>query len=112
MSENIEQQLIKQLTDAHAMEKQAIQLLDKGASIIGDEEIGRILRAHRLQTQEHERYVAERLQAYGQSPSKLKDVAAQAGALGIGLAAKGLPDTPLRLMTLAFAFENFEIARY
>ena len=57
-----------------------------------------------------ERYWAERLQAHGQCPSKLKDVAAQAGALGIGLAAKGLPDTPLRLMTLAFAFENLRAA--
>lgn len=112
MSENIKQQLITQLTEAHAMEKQAIQLLDKGASLIGDEEVARILRAHRLQTEEHARYIAERLQAHGETPSKLKDVAMQAGALGIGLAAGALPDTPMRLARVAFAFENFEIATY
>jgi ferritin-like metal-binding protein YciE len=112
MSENLQRRLVKQLINAHAMEKQAIQLLDKGADIIGDEEVARIFRAHRLQTEEHERYIAERLKAYGKSPSKLKDVAMQAGALGVGMGAKALPDTPLRLATVAFAFENLEIASY
>lgn len=112
MSENVKQQLIKQLTEAHAMEKQAIQLLDKGASLIGDEEVARILRAHRLQTEEHAKYVGERLEAHGASPSKLKDLVMQAGALGIGLAAGAMPDTPMRLATVAFAFENLEIATY
>lgn len=112
MPENPQQQLVKYLSEAHAMEKQALQLLDKGADIVGDEEIARIFRAHRLQTQEHERYVAERLQAHGESPSKLKDVAMQAGALGIGMAAAASPDTPVRLATTAFAFEHLEIAAY
>ncbi len=112
MTEQLEQQLTKRLIDAHAMEKQAIQLLDKGASIIGDEEVGRIFRAHKLQSEEHQRAIAARLEAYGKTPSKLKDFAMQAGALGIGLSAKALPDTPLRLITVAFAFENLEIATY
>jgi ferritin-like metal-binding protein YciE len=112
MSQTAKQQLVKELIDAHAMEKQAIQLLDKGAAIIEDEEVARILRAHRLQTEEHERYLAERLDAHGETPSKMKDAAMQAGALGIGAAAMASPDTPLRLATLAFAFENFEIATY
>lgn len=112
MSGNAQEQLVKQLTEAHAMEKQASQLLDKGATMIGDEEIGRIFRAHLLQTEEHAKYVAERLDAHGESPSKLKDAAMQASALGIGLAAGAMPDTPLRLATVAYAFENFEIATY
>jgi ferritin-like metal-binding protein YciE len=112
MSGDLNKRLIKQLTEAHAMEKQASQLLDKGSKMIGDEEIGRIFRAHLLQTEEHARYIAERLQAHGQSPSKLRDVAMQASALGIGVAAKALPDTPIRLATVAFAFENLEIATY
>ncbi len=112
MNEKLKQRLVKQLINAHAMEKQAIQLLDKGADMVGDEEVARIFRAHRLQTEEHERYIAERIKAYGRSSSKVKDVAMQAGALGIGLAAKALPDTPLRLAIVAFEFENLEIATY
>jgi ferritin-like metal-binding protein YciE len=112
MSENAQEQLVKYLTEAHAMEQQALALLDKGADIVGDEEIARIFRGHRLQTQEHERYVAERLQANGETPSKVKDLAMQAGALGIGMAAFASEDTPIRLATTAFAFENLEIAVY
>jgi hypothetical protein len=56
--------------------------------------------------------VAERLEAHGESPSKLKDVAMQAGALGLGLTAQAAPDTPVRLATVAFSFENLEIAAY
>ncbi len=112
MSQELEQKLVKHLIDAHAMEKQALALLDKGADIIGDEEVARILRAHRLQTQEHERYIAERLSAHGQSPNKFKDAAMQAGALGLGIVAKTASETPIRLATLAFAFENLEIANY
>jgi ferritin-like metal-binding protein YciE len=80
--------------------------------MVEDEEVGRIFRAHRLQTEEHERQVSLRLEAHGESPSKLKDVAMQAGALGIGAGAKALPDTTLRLATVAYAFENLEIATY
>jgi hypothetical protein len=36
----------------------------------------------------------------------------QIGALGIGAAAGVAPDTPMRLATTAFAFENAEIATY
>jgi ferritin-like metal-binding protein YciE len=112
MSEKLEQQLVKELSNAHALEKQAIQLLDKGAQMIKDEEIGRIFRAHRLQTEEHERQVSACLESHGASPSKVKDVAMQAGALGIGAAALAMPDTALRLAKVAYAFENLEIATY
>jgi ferritin-like metal-binding protein YciE len=112
MSENAQRKLVRQLTNAHAMEKQAVQLLDKGASMIGDEELGRIFRAHRMQTEEHARMIAERLEAHGHGPSKLKDLAMQAGALGIGAVAGVVPDTPMRLASTAFAFEHLEIATY
>jgi ferritin-like metal-binding protein YciE len=112
MAENAEQQLVRHLSEAHAMEKQALVLLSRGASLVGDEEVARIFRAHELQTHEHERYVAERLSAHGQDPSKLKDVAMQVAAVGIGAAAQAAPDTPIRLATAAFAFENLEIASY
>ena len=112
MSENIEQQLIKHLKAAHSMEKQAEKLLEKGTKIAGDNEIAAIYRAHLLQTHEHERYIAERLEALGESPGKLKDVAMKAVAFGIGAAAGALPDTPLKLAATAFAFENLEVATY
>lgn len=112
MSEDIHSQLIKYLKSAHGMEKQAEKLLAKGRKIAGDDEIAAIYRAHHMQTAEHVRYIAERLEAHGAEPSKTQDVAMQAGALAIGAVAHAAPDTPVKLATTAFAFENFEIASY
>ena len=112
MSVTVEQELVKNLKRAHALEKQAIALLDAGSGIAGDEEIGAIYRAHLIQTKEHERYVAERLDAHGERPSKTVDAAMQAGALGLGALTKAAPDTPVRLAMTAFAFEHLEIATY
>lgn len=112
MANSVEQELVKHLTNAHAMEKQAVLLLERGTGIAGDGDIASIYRAHLIQTREHERYVAERLEAHGASPSTAKDVALQAGALGIGLLAQASPDTPVTLASTAFAFENLEVASY
>ena len=112
MSATIDEQLTAALTQAHAIEKQAIQLLEKAPKLAGDTDIGAVYRAHLLQTQEHERYLSERLQARGSGPSKVQDLAMQAAALGLGTALQALPNTPIRLATVAFAFENLEIATY
>jgi ferritin-like metal-binding protein YciE len=112
VSTSPQEQLVKHLQEAHAMEEQASELLEKGAGIAGDEEIARIYRAHLIQTSEHERYTRERLEAHGESPAKTADLAAKAGALGIGGALKAVPDTPVRLAAAAYAFESLEIASY
>ena len=107
-----QEQLVKYLIDAHAMEEQSVQLLDKGSSIIGDEQIARIYRAHLMQSQEHREHILKRLEAHGERPSRVKDLATKVGALGIGGAALAAPDTPVKLSAAAFAFENLEIASY
>jgi ferritin-like metal-binding protein YciE len=112
MATNAQEELVKYLTGAHAMEEQSIKLLEAGGHIAGDEEITRIYRAHLLQSHEHERYISERLQAHGASPSKVKDAVMKGAALGIGAIAGAAPDTPVKLAAAAFAFENLEIASY
>jgi ferritin-like metal-binding protein YciE len=112
VASDVEAQLVKALKDAHAIEKQATRLLQAAKQVTKDSEIGAIFSAHLMQTEEHERYVAERLDARGQSPSKFKDVAAQVGAFGLGGLVAAAPDTPIRLVSVAFAFENLEIAHY
>ncbi len=39
-------------------------------------------------------------------------VLAKAGAMGLGLLTKAMPDTPAKLAGLAYAYETFEIASY
>ena len=112
MAETVQEQLVKYLTEAHAMEEQSVELLDKGAGIAGDEGIARIYRAHHMQSQEHKEHILKRLQAHGESPSKVLDVAMKAGALGVGGVALAAPDTPVKLAAAAFAYENLEVASY
>jgi ferritin-like metal-binding protein YciE len=112
VSASVEQELVRSLKRAHGLETQAIALLDKGSTMAGDDEIGAIYRAHLLQTKEHERFVAERLEAHGKRPSKALDAAMHTGALGLGALTKATPDTPVQLAMTAFAFEHLEIAAY
>ena len=108
----MDDQLNKALSDAHAIEKQATRLLQQAKMVTSDSEVASIFSAHLLQTEEHERYVSERLQARGKTPSKFKDAAAQVSAFGLGSLVAAMPDTPIRLASVAFAFENLEVAHY
>lgn len=110
--QTLQEQLVKYLADAHALEEQALQQLDKARRIAGDDEIARIYDRHLRETEAHERLIRQRLEAHGEKPSKVKDMAMKAGALGTGMAAQSAPDTPSKLAAHAFAFEHFEIASY
>lgn len=112
MSRDLDKQLVKYLNDAHAMELQSMELLEKAIEIAGDVQLAQLYRGHLNDTRDHERYVKQRLEAIGERPSGLKNVTAKAGAMGLGLLTKAMPDTPAKLAGLAFAYENFEIASY
>ncbi len=112
MSRDIDKQLVKYLNDAHAMEMQSIELLEKGIELAGDTTLAQLFRGHLNDSRDHERYVKQRLEALDESPSTMKNIGAQAAAKGLGLLAQAMPDTPAKLMAVAFAFEHFEIASY
>jgi ferritin-like metal-binding protein YciE len=105
-------ELVKYLTDAHAIEAQAIQLLDKGSSVAGAPELSAALEEHLTETREHERMVTAQLEAHGESSSKLKDTVLSLGALNWGGFFAAQPDTPAKLAGFAYAFEHLEIAAY
>jgi ferritin-like metal-binding protein YciE len=111
-ADDLERQLLKYLADAHAIEAQAIQLLQRAPKIGGEQQLQRLYREHLEQTHEQQRLVRERLQAHGGSPSSLKDAAMRLGALNWGMFFQGQPDTPGKLASFAFAFEHLEIGGY
>jgi ferritin-like metal-binding protein YciE len=110
--EELGEHVVKYLTDAHAIEAQAIQLLERGPKIAGDPELARVYAEHLEETRDQQRRVAERLDALGGSPSRLKDAAMRLGALNWGGFFQAQPDTPAKLAGFAFAFEHLEIAAY
>jgi ferritin-like metal-binding protein YciE len=110
--DDMREQLTKYLTDAHAIESQALQLLAKGPDIAGDPELAQAFADHRGETEGHRRMIAERLEDLGAEPSRVKDAAMRLGALNWGAFFQAQPDTPAKLAGFAYAFEHLEIAAY
>jgi ferritin-like metal-binding protein YciE len=104
--------LTSYLADAHALENQAIGLLEHGKKIAGHPQLAALYDEHLAETREHRRLVEERLHALGAGPSRLKDAAMRLGAMNWGAFFQAHPDTPGKLAAFAYAFEHLEIAGY
>jgi ferritin-like metal-binding protein YciE len=108
----LEEQLIAYLTDAHALERQALAQLRRAPKLAGDEALAAVLRVHESETERHEQLVRTRLEAHGASPSRVKDAVMEAGGLGFVLFAGSQPDTPGKLAAHAYSYEHLELAAY
>ena len=111
-ADDVGAELDSYLADAHAIEKQAISLLEAGPKVVGNGEIARLFEQHRQETREQQRRVEERLEARGSSPSKIKDIGMRLVGLNVGGFFGAQPDTPAKLTGFAFAFEHLEVAAY
>lgn len=109
---DVSDQLVSYLADAHSLEENALAQLRTGAETAGYEPLKQVFSEHLAETEEHERLVSQRLESYGETSSKLKDLAQKGGAMMTGLAAKAAPDTTGKLAIQAYAFEHVEIASY
>jgi ferritin-like metal-binding protein YciE len=109
---DLQERLVTYLADVHALEENALAQLKSGVETVGDERLRQALRQHLTETEQHERLVAERLSAYGESNSTLKDLAHKGSAMVVGMTAKASPDTTGKIAIQAFAFEHVEIASY
>lgn len=107
--DGLEEQLVKYLSDAHAIEAQAEQLLKRGRRIAGDEHLAALYEEHLDETIGQQLRLEERLAAHGGSPNAVKDAAMRLGALNWGAFFQAQPDTPGKLCAFAFAFEHLEI---
>ncbi len=110
--DDLQKQLVKYLADAHAIESQAVQLLETAPEIVEDPELAKVFADHLEETRSHVAIIQARLDAHGASPSKLQDAALRLGAFNLGGFFKAQPDTPAKLVGFAYAFEHLEIASY
>ncbi|HVS66478.1 MAG TPA: DUF892 family protein [Thermoanaerobaculia bacterium] len=100
------------LADAHAIEAQAIQLLEKAPKLAGAPELERIYREHLNESRQHAQWIEQRLHELGGDTSTVKDVALRAAAVNWGLFFQALSETPAKLAVFAYAVEHLEIAAY
>jgi ferritin-like metal-binding protein YciE len=110
--EDLQRALVHYLADAHALEEQSIQLLERGPDLAGDEEVAAVYRQHLEESRRHARRIEERLEALGSEPSTLKDAALRLGALEWSLFFQAQTDTPGKLAAFVYAVEHLEIAGY
>jgi ferritin-like metal-binding protein YciE len=112
-SEDIRNIFITGLENAHALEKQAIQLMERQVERFENyPEMSDLLRRHITETEGQIRRLDEMLHTFGADRSILKDMATQFMA---NLAAAGhmpMADEVLKNTFANHAFENFEIASY
>jgi ferritin-like metal-binding protein YciE len=112
MPDTIDEQLVKHLTDVHSIEEQALLQMRAAPRLAGHPELARAFREHLAETEDQERRVRDRLTARGADPSKVKDLIARAGGVGMVLFARSQPDTPGKLTAHAYSYEHMELAAY
>src|SRR3954447_1590542 len=105
-------QLVKYLTDAHAMEVQALAQMRAAPDMAGDANLAQGFRAHCTETERHEALIRERLEAHDAKPSRLEDMLGAVSGKGFVLFARSQPDTPGKLVTHAYSYEHLELATY
>jgi ferritin-like metal-binding protein YciE len=110
-SDDLGARLSAYLADAHALEQQAIGLLERASDRDGGE-LSDAYRDHLAETREHAASVAARIEARGDAPSGLKDAAMRTGAFAWASFFEAHPDTPGKRAAFAYAFEHLEIGGY
>ncbi len=110
--EEIAVQLDRYLADAHAIERQALQLLDEAPRLVRDAELQLTFTEHLRETEDHLEWLERRIDARGAKPSRARDAALRFGGLGAGAFFATQPDTAAKLTGFGFAFEHLEIAAY
>jgi ferritin-like metal-binding protein YciE len=112
MSRTLQEQLVHFLSDMYSVEQQALAQLVSAPDMAGDASIAEDFRLHHAETEQQEALIGERLAAYGETPSSIKDAIMKLGGKGFLLFAGLLPETPGRLVAHAYSYEAMEWAGY
>jgi ferritin-like metal-binding protein YciE len=110
-NDDLHDQVRRYLADAHALELQAIELLERASSPDAGKLAG-VYEEHLAETRDHAETVEARLNALGGDPSSLKDSAMRMGGINWALFFEAHPDTPGKVAVFSYAFEHLEIGGY
>jgi ferritin-like metal-binding protein YciE len=108
----IDEQLVKYLTDAHAIEEQSLGVLRRARRTCAQADLREIYGQQLARAEAHRELLEARLQAHGAKSSALKDAAMRLGSFNWGLIFQAQPDTPGKATTFAFALTHLKIAGY
>ena len=109
---SLQDQLVKYLTDVHAIEQQALAQMRDAPKLASEPAIAAAFSKHLTETEEQERLVRARLEQLGADPATVKDLAGALTGKGFVAFAAAQPDTPGKLLAHAYAYEHMEQAAY
>jgi ferritin-like metal-binding protein YciE/nucleoside-diphosphate-sugar epimerase len=110
--DRLESLLLAYLRDVHALEDQAVKLLQSGAERVDDEHLELAFRDHLTETRGHLERIEGLLEERGARPSLVKDTLLKIGGLNLSGFFGAQPDSTTKLAGFAFAFEHLEVAAY
>jgi ferritin-like metal-binding protein YciE len=108
----LQEQLIKHIDEAHAMEQNVLRMLDGMIATTDDPEILDALEHHKVQTQGHADRMAQRLEAHDSAPSTVRQLGGVLGALAKMPIDFVRGEKSGRNARDAYATEHLEIAGY
>lgn len=111
-ADDLAEEVVKYLRDAHALEGQAIQMLEAAPGIAELDALKQVAAAHLEETKDQQKRVDERLRALDSGPSRFQAGILRLGALNLGGFFKAQPDTPAKLAGFMYAFEALECGAY
>ncbi len=112
MSRTPQNQVTHFISDLYSMELQALAQLETAPDLAGDPGLAADFRQHFAETEQQASLVRNRMEALGESPSRVKDAVMKLGGKGFLLFAKAQTETPGRLLAHAYAYEAMEWAGY
>jgi ferritin-like metal-binding protein YciE len=112
-SDEVRSIFITGVKNAHALEKEAIQILERQLERLKNyPEMETLIRRHLEESRQHEQRIDEILDGLGTDRSLLKDIATQFMGNMAAIAHVPMPDEILKNTFANHAFENFEVASY
>ena len=111
--EYVQELFITGLKNAHGVEHQALQLMDRQIEHYANyPEVEDMLRMHRVETEQQIQRIDELLDGFNTSASGVKDAVLSFSGNMAALAHVFAPDEIIKNSLANHAFENFEIAAY
>ena len=108
----VNEELVKHIDEAHAMEQNVVRMLDGMISTTEDPGIQQELEHHKMETEGHAARMKARLEAHGASPSTVKQIGGIVGALAKMPLDMVRGEKASRNARDAYATEHMEIASY
>jgi ferritin-like metal-binding protein YciE len=109
---DLQEQLVKYIEDAHAVEQHMLRSLDGMISTTEDPEMREILDHHKQETERHRQLLEERLKAHGARPSTVKDAGQIFMAMSKGIIDKVRRDNAGKNARDGYVAESLEVASY